>query len=239
MKTYWDLSFNKRAALSADEVNRYCDIQLMVNGILKPTKPQLLSVEPVAIPKQSVYVLEVEGDYGNRQRLEIAFANINDARAFLDLNPLRIRRPYNEPEHITPFADDAAVVQAFIPTREDAAPFAGAANKAKQARETNERAQKQYEQDLAAVEKATEDIRKDWQAQQDVVRRIGEVKNVWSQYTAMAGGDRYVARTFLLKAFQPETFECRVEDGNPSGLVDLVQEAIGDEGKVFGPEVQS
>ena len=55
IKTYWDFSEKERANMKSTEVESYIDVELAINGILKPQQPILQAIKAVEVPKKSYY----------------------------------------------------------------------------------------------------------------------------------------------------------------------------------------
>lgn len=204
---YWDIDPSERAALSEADVARLCDVELMVEGVVAP-KLHLLPEEPVALPATEIFVIEVPEKWGNKRRLDVAFATIGEAAAFLAGKVLLRKHEYGAEEHFAPMLD-AAVVPCKLPDESTLAAHKAALDRCHTAKTQNDKARETYKKQVEAANKVVDGI---WQNYRDEVRlqaRIDEVRATYATYIAMANGDRDAAGKFLRKSFPPEYWECR------------------------------
>jgi hypothetical protein len=126
MTTYWDLSEQERAALTADDVQKYIDAELMLKGVLK-VKPLALEPEPtVPVPSTKAFVVRFGGKYG-RTDSGVAFDTIESAQAFIALRAVRVESEYMDSTSVpyvgratdpeiaeVPTAGDDAIASSFL-----------------------------------------------------------------------------------------------------------------------------
>ena len=94
METYWDRSDKERAELTADEVKLFLDAELMTKGVLKIDPPILRKVDKLPdFKKVQIYVVKGRQQYGEQDVL--GFATMEEAEAFVKLNPLHIESDWH------------------------------------------------------------------------------------------------------------------------------------------------
>lgn len=225
VKRYWDLSGAERAALSDADMQRYCDLELMVVGVLRPEPLKLLPEEPVALVGKTFFVIEAGGKY-LRERIPLLFETAEGAQTAMALSRGRSIEDYPHGDYAAPLSD-ARVVAVSLTDGAERAARKSALDRLAANKKANEDARKAYDEALTATDKALKDMWDNYRGEQALAARVAQVARTWETYKNMAGGSMEVARQFLEKAFPPEWHQCRAWD------VDLVSEAIGNMG--LGP----
>jgi hypothetical protein len=198
MRRYWDLSEDERAALERSEVDDLLAVELMERGVLRPKAPVPEAEVDVSVPLSTFFVVK-GGDYASSTVL--AFADSESAHAFAKLRPLEVRDDWQtRTKSAKPFAN-LTVAEEQIATEADVvARHAQLAQNAK-ARDRNEKARAQYEKELRVVEKETAAVIEDWGQCRARAYHLARVRETFAEYLTMAGGNRDIARGFLVKAY--------------------------------------
>ena len=223
MTTYWDLSDAERIALSEDDVQRYCDLHLMCEGVLKPEEPKILPEDPVPMTTERFYAIEATGEYGS-QRLDVLFRSTETAEAFLKLAVARLDFASYRHDLSEAFAKpllNTKIEPLDLPTEAERARAKAELDRLAANKAANTQERERYSKAIKACEKATEGI---WEHYRELKRfeaRLAEVRKHWDRYVEMSKGDKQIAREFLIKAFPVEHWECK------GGGVDLVEELLG------------
>lgn len=220
MKRYWDLSGAERAALSDADMQKYCDLELMVAGVLRPEPLKLLPEEPVALEGKQYFAIEAMGKYGSRERFPLLFETAALATSALELACGVCIGDYSHGDYSAPLSS-ARVVGVSLPSEEARTARKSALDQLAANKKANEDARKAYEEATKATDAALKDMWANYRGEQALAARVAQVVRTWETYKTMANGDESVARQFLEKAFPPEYHECRRSD------VNLVVEALG------------
>lgn len=218
--TYWDLSGPERAALKEADVARFCDIELMTKGVLRPPELKLLPEEAVEMDLLTVYGIEVDGEY-SKQKLDLAFEDASSAQDFLEQAPYRLVHDYHCGDYVRPITG-ASVVSMRVATEATRTAHKAELDRVAANKAANEKARRDYRDGVRKTDEALAQLWADYREQQQLAARVAEVRRTWETYKALANGDESVARQFLSKAFPLEFWKCRGCD------VDLVAEAIGE-----------
>jgi hypothetical protein len=219
IKSYWDLPGAARAALTDADMQRYCDLELMVAGVLRPEPLVLLPEEPVALTGKTFFAIEVGGKY-SRARAPLLFETAQDAQTVLGLMRGTSIEDYPHGDYAGS-ASDARVVAVTLHSDTERAARKSELERLAANKRTNESARKAHDDAVKATDKALANMWDNYRGEQALAARVAQVARTWETYKNMAGGNVHVARQFLEKAFPPEYHECR------RGDVDLVSEAIG------------
>lgn len=202
MKTYWDLTEKQRAALSRDEVTAFEALELMGAGVL-PLAPLVLDVEPVCDdpPTKTVYRVRSNG-----HSFDCAFATMEDAQAFLALNPVKCEHSYlascytQAVDYTVPLgkteivAVDLTTEALFTMQRADM-------EKRAAVKKENTKREREHKDSAEKRSKALEGMWDDYYRCQGLGRNHDRVVETFHEYTRLTGGDSALAGKFLLKVF--------------------------------------
>lgn len=207
MKTYWDYTEKERAALSVDDVRRLLDFELMNQGVLKVEAPKLEPIAEVTLPKTRLYAIKHEsGRYGGAVKLDILFPSLESAEAFLRLAPAVRCHDYESDANFAKPMLTASIEPEDAAQEQDVMNALAVLRENKAAKERNEKAGREYEENVRAMEKAGKGIWDDWHAQHAAQSRCQKVMDTLAEYLRLTEGDRTTALKFLGKAFsQAET----------------------------------
>lgn len=205
MTTYWDLSEAERAALTAEDVQRYVDAELMLKGVLK-VKPFLLEQVPVVPePSTRIFVVRFGSKYG-RTDSGVAFLTLEDAKSFTALRPMRVESEYLEGSSVqfTAQTSDPEIAELPIFTEEAKNAVKNELKRAAAIKSSNERRANEYSAAIKAQEEALRGLWEDWTACREQDAKLRAVADTFADYKSTAGGDEKVAASFLAKVYAPE-----------------------------------
>lgn len=209
-KTYWDLSEKERAALTADDVDRFVATELMRLGVLQ-VAPLKLEPEPVVIEpgRKTFYQIEVKAAYA-RERLPILFHSIDDAKAVLKLDPWlakdeQLNGDWSQRCEVArllgSFALDPQVVMSEMLDEHDFAKTRADLEKRSAIRAANAKREEDWVKEKSKEDEALKGMWADWTRCRDLDAAHRRVSTTLDAYVTTAGGDREVAFRFLRKAF--------------------------------------
>lgn len=200
MKTYWDLGELERGALSAEEVRRYVDAELMLRGVLKVRPLELDPVPETPKPTKVAYVLRA--GMARYATIDVAFETLEQARAFLALKPLRLSSEYlgHESVQYVEGVSDFEIVEVTLFTEAEKDAFKVDLRKAGAVKAENERRERAHAEALAKQEEALRGLWEDWHECRAKVARLREIADTFAEYKRIAGDDIVAAR-FLEKAY--------------------------------------
>lgn len=199
MKSYWDLSERERAALTAESVEAFLDVERMVRGAVKPAPPQLEPLEDVALRTRSAFVIR----YDDYHRCNVAFETADDARAFLALKPLRLERlyPAGVDAVLALALGDPSIAEVQLPDGAEVEALSTRLKVNRERKERNDAASAEYARALNKYDEALTELRDDLARCQMLAREHAQVHATWLDYVRLADGDRDVAWKFLVTAF--------------------------------------
>ncbi len=193
MQTYWDFTEKERAELTREEVTAMLDAHLMTKGVLK-VKP----VELVPVPERP-QLTRVKMFSVN----DTVFATIQQAQAFLELQPQRLDYDYYLSDSSLKYAKmlDLKIEEIMVCDRTELTNMSSVLKQIKAATEKNEAARRDFEKADEAVQNCLNEVWRDYYAQQATRDKHARVIATWNEYLALSGGDRNMASGFLKKAF--------------------------------------
>jgi len=190
MKRIDQLSEPEIAALTEADLEKYIDIELMANGVLRPLKPVHREVQEVEVFCEDFWsVAFTKGcDYGTGFELEIAFDSEQDARDFVALRPYVIKSEWNfcgnrkfvirlDPEEVK-------LVSCAYPTKTELFKHSEALTKSKQAQEENEKEERYYQKEVEMSE-GNVSIAESFLSKAFKEADIEEAFTVWSSSTTV------------------------------------------------------
>jgi len=199
---YWDLTAEERAALTQEQIEAMCRVELMEAGVLSPDPPDLVDEAAVAVETTTYFAPKQSGTYGDN--FGIAFETAEQAAQFCALKPLKIHREWrvgSEHQYAKPLTNDLEVSPVELMTEADYNRKSADLQRAHEAKEANSKARREYEKAMEAVSKATEGVWSDWHDCRAVVRELNKIRADFKEYAEMCGGDETKARFFLGKAY--------------------------------------
>lgn len=205
MKSYWDLSRKERAALTAEQLERWCDVALMQAGVEKPCQPDQHAVPEVPLDLTDVYVVSMSSRYGGGYRdVVIGFPTAELARQFMGMGALKLDTDYevgSEINFATPVAETGEITVRRLATAVSVADKREQLRRVKQLREVNEKAMREYRTNTEKAAEVTKAILADWNDLQSAKYIHGRVRRSRAEYLAMADGNAEVAEAFLRKTY--------------------------------------
>lgn len=209
-KTYWDLSERERAALAADDVERFAATELMRLGVLQVgllvKEPEPVTVE---LPVQTYYQIEIAGQYA-RERLPLLFHSIDDAKAVLALDPWlakeeRLNDDWSQRRDVAHLLGTHAlsptIVLSEMCAAHDFAKARAELSKRSAIRAANDKREEEWVKEKQKEDDALKGMWTDWQACRLKAAAHRRIADTFEAYATTAGGDREVAFRFLRKVF--------------------------------------
>jgi len=207
MNKYWDLTNEERGKLSEDEVRATCKVELMEQGVINPTPPTLLDETAPSPSTRMVYDVFRKGDYSYEREgvsCDVVFESEEQARAFMDLEPMRLYDDHGTGTRYAKACIDLRVVTRDIAEESDVVKLRAVLEEAKQAKVTNDKAKVEYEKALTVAREAVEGIWEDWHACRERLTYLKRVRETYREYLDLTEGDEATAKRFLLKTYSDE-----------------------------------
>jgi hypothetical protein len=195
MERYWDIEEGKRADLTEEQISDCCRYELMEQGIIVPAQPEYLT-ETKPEPSETVRYFCVMIGYH-----KVLFRTADDAAAFIALKPHTLDSLNYRSDVQVAKPAETSIVPMDVPTMQAAQDMATAAIAYKEAKETNEKLRREYNNAVESAERATQEIWKDWSGRLHYREYLGRIRDTYAQYIDMANGDEVAARRFLEKAY--------------------------------------
>lgn len=208
MKTYWDLADSARANLTVEQLEHYCRIECMQEGVIVPPAPAIKHVPPMPeLETRRVYKIRLPMRGYRNETPNVWFRTEEDAQAVAKLIAGCCESEYVDGhtiDHAGSFDGAFEVFSVDVPAREAVLQRkTEIVARAKIERE-NESALVAYAKANDAVEKVRGEIVKDWHRMQDRSAELGRIVNTFEDYRKVEGVTDALARTFLAKAFTDE-----------------------------------
>jgi len=207
MTTYWDLSEQERAALTADDVQRYVDAELMLKGVLK-VKPLEIEPEPnMPVPVTKAFVVRFASKYGSMDS-GVAFATLDAAQAFVALRPMNLASEYLESTSVpyTKPAIDSEIAEVPIFTEEAKNAVRADLKRGAAIKASNGKRREEYTKAVAAQESALSGLWEDWTTCREEEAKLRAVADTLKDYQRTAGDDG-IALSFLAKVYPAALIE--------------------------------
>lgn len=210
MQRYWDYSEKERSELTAEQVEALMVVELMEKGVAKIERPILAEVVTPELPTTTFYEVQHKGDYSNTSTGYV-FATLAQAQAFVDAKPIEIANEYPAYTKYAKPCNGFAVCPVELPSMQAYLDNKLALEKAKAAKESNDKALKEYNDKAEAMHKATNGVWADWRECRQSALDNKRVIDTLAEYTTICDGDRSKAFVFLGKAFQHEQIQAACE----------------------------
>lgn len=200
MRTMFDLADREIASLSEDDVKRYCDIQLMTDGVVQPVKPK----DPGALvsprlPPKTYWGIEF------KWRDIIVFEDPESAKTFLALNPSRITYDHNigdEYKYAEPIEQSIQNIQLY--NYDDMMAVKNKLVQWKADKTVFEQESKVYSEAIKQITETTAPVWKKWHECRRKLSHYQTIIRSLNEYLSLCNGDRDIAMNFLKKAFTEE-----------------------------------
>jgi hypothetical protein len=203
MKTYWDLPEKDRAALTEEAVAKFADAELMTKGVLKVDPPALVTEPEIVEPAKTTFYKIQCSNYGS---LDIIFASLEQAQAFLALAPMRVTHEHlngnwsQSVEHTTAL-ESTEIKMTQIISEDGFLASKSEYERRAAARDANEKERESYKKAIEEQNKALAGMWDDWHKCRAQDARMRKVSATFESYTETAQGDRSIAFGFLRKVF--------------------------------------
>jgi len=195
MKTYWDLTKQQRVRLTRDEVEAFCDQELMQAGVLRPD-PWDETESPLMPELGTDAFFEVGG---------VIFKTLEQAQAFLDLAPMKSEYDYStgyDYKYVVPISSSVETKSFY---RQDSLLANQAALAKVNSRKEARRAKaEEYEAAHKKIAEATIALLSDYDTCLDYARQAAKIQATFDEYLTMCDGDEALAKSFLAKVFEQE-----------------------------------
>lgn len=187
LKTYWDLSEKERLALEEPDIQRFIDIELMQQGLVRPLPPVLRDEPEVTVNTTTYFMVN-----------ELLFNDIADAEKVLNLNPMKKEWCYEfGTRDYMASRVNMEVVRVELPSKDELCSKQTQLQEAKAIKEANERASKEYDTAIKAIGEASSSIRENLSELWDKQRRIESIMSTYGWFLELADGDEETALRFL------------------------------------------
>lgn len=193
METYWDLSRPERARLTAFEVEKYLDLELMVKGVLRVPPPEIIPEEEPTVNRKTYW----------KVRDGLVFETAEAAQSFFALRPLSIDHDYKvgydtRVSFASPLEVDSATIVMLIP-HDEFPQYKTALSKWQEAKNSNARARTAFDEASKAVSDCLSGLWEDWHECRKEAMESCRTFQTWRKYLDLAK-DREVAFRFLQAA---------------------------------------
>lgn len=207
MEDFFTLSDKEMVKLTEEQLKHYCDIELMKAGAIKPIQPIVPKEEKIDIHYTDYYSVEL--DY-----TKILFEKIEDADAFVKMNPRKADKLYDFPEPHnwvakTPY--NVSIERFRCVSQDDVQKYKHIFSKRKEEKKEYDRLLKEFNDASAASVEITQDV---WSKYYDAVRKENKMKDIqrtWKEYLKLSENNEDIAMGFLKKAYKEDEIDDMIE----------------------------
>lgn len=210
MQRYWDYTQKERSELTAEQVEALMTVELMEKGVIKIERPILAEVVTPELPTTTFYEVQHKGDYSNTPTGYV-FATLEQAQAFVEAKPIEIANHYPAYAKYAKPCHGFAICPVQMPDEQAYLENKLALEKAKAAKDANDKALKEYNDKAEAMNKATNGVWTDWRECRQFALDNKRIIDTLSEYINICDGDRAKAFVFLGKAFDSEQITAACE----------------------------
>lgn len=197
MNRYWDLNDEEKAALSQEDIEALCKVELMENGVLRPGPPVLEDETPIEIDTRTYYRPKVS-DYAY---LGVAFETADQAAAFVNLKPVKVEENYRAGDRKYAAPSSEMVIEPIeLMSEADFNRLRVDIERVQEAKTKNATARREYDAAIAKTREATEGVWEDWHRCRNRVRDLEKIRADFTEYVELCAGNEGTAFKFLLKA---------------------------------------
>jgi hypothetical protein len=203
MLRYWDHSERERAALTAEQVEALMTVELMEKGVTKVEPPTLEAVDDVALPSDQFFQVLREGPYSSDTAFDCLFDTLEQAQAFIDLTPRFRNHDYSigRKYDFAKVATGLKIGTVKMCREQDVVNVKARLEKAAATKSANEKSQREYNDAIREVTKATQGVWEDWRNMRNTEAVNQRVIDTYREYVKTCDGNEKMAMTFLGKAF--------------------------------------
>ncbi len=194
-RTYWDVPEGQRHSLTDEDLEQFCKVELAEAGYVYPKPPKVLPENAPTIETTTFYQPMLD----RYNRLNIAFATMEGAAAFLKLQAVEVADDYRtDTRHSKPIAG-MSIEPVELPTETQLDSVKQALAEAKGNKEANRKAREEHDKDVRACDDLIESVRENFRNRVAHEDQLQRVRDTFAEFLEIAGGDALIATRFLLK----------------------------------------
>lgn len=199
MKKWDDLTTKEIAELSREEVQKYIEIELMVQGIENPKPPYYEDEPDSTLEKKDKYF----------QVGSLLFKTAEEANAVLNLNPYKedyiYAVSYNH-KFAVPL-DNKDIQQVFFYRQEDIQSQKENIKLSEKVKSSNNQKKYAYDNALNAVAKIENPMLLSWEQAKDRKLFLSKIRDTFEDYKKLCNGDAGLALSFLHKVYSADEIQ--------------------------------
>ncbi len=205
MKTYWDLTDKERSCLTDEGLERYFDIELMKEGLVKPVMPEVIHKID---PSDKLKGLGTEMFFVD----SVLFHSLDDAKVFLGLDPCS-----EEYSHYIGYEYKYAktipnkITNKLVYDVNDLNKIKDEMVDYNLAKERYSKELKEYNEIKGIIDDILSDIKEDREKVYLLDRKYTNIKNIFNRFLELAEGDKEIAMKFLKEKHTDKEIEKALE----------------------------
>jgi len=219
---YWGLSDAERAELTEDQVREYCRTELMNQGVLEAKAPELLDETKPETETITVYVPHRD-DRTWATEIPIAFRTIAEAENFADLRPMYLEHDYSADVNCAKPIINIKIERKEVLSEEELLRARIALEQVTANKKVNREAEEEFKKAAKAAAEVTDGVWDDWHRARRHARELDNVRETFSEYLTMCGGDSAVASKFIVKTFNEKLVKEAITDLLRTDTVEQVE----------------
>lgn len=207
MENFFDLTTKKIASLTEAQLKHYCDIELMKAGAIKPIQPMVPTEEKIELHYVEYYSVDL--DY-----TKILFEKIEDADAFVKMNPKKADKLYDfpEPHNWSAKAPYNVNIERFkCVSHDDIHKYKGIIIKQKEERKKYDELLKEFNNATESSIEVTQEVWNKYYEACRIENKMKEIQRTWNEYFRLSEDNEEVAMNFLKKAYSEEEINSMFE----------------------------
>lgn len=194
-RTYWDVLEGQRHSLTEEDLAQFCRVELAEAGYVYPKPPKVLHEVAPTIETTTFYQPQLD----RYNRLNIAFATMEGAAAFLKLQAVEVADDYRtDTRHSKPLAG-MLIEPVELPTEAQLDNVKQALAEAKGNKDENRKAREEHDKNVRVCDDLVENVREDFRNRVSHEDQLQRVRDTFAEFLEIAGGDALIATRFLLK----------------------------------------
>lgn len=194
-RTYWDVPENERHALTEDQIAQFCKVELAEAGYVYPKPPNVMLENPPKVPTSTFYRPQID----QFNRLDIAFSTMEGAAAFLKLSPVEVTRDYRTDTSYSKPVAGMSIEPVELPTEQQLDAVKQGLAEAKQNKDANAKARKEFDTDVIRCDDLVKGVRSDYRDRVSHEFDLQCVRDTYEEFLKIANGEALIATRFLLK----------------------------------------
>jgi hypothetical protein len=203
---YWDLSDDEKEVLTREGLEAFFAVERMEKGVLLPEPLLIQSEEVPKPPTRTMYRPSGPGRFGSSDQYPFAFETIEEAEAFLKLNPRGLCEDWRGSK--VPYVADGvgskpliSLAPTEVTTEAEHNKIATRAQEAEKASDANRKAREEYNKGMKEAQEAISSISEDFELVQSRKRTSERIRRTYAEYLKLAGDNVTTAMAFLQKAY--------------------------------------